>query len=232
MDSFSKLWKDIDFLKPLRKTRFIISSSILLFLAIISFLAPFFSDEISLVSKYKIIENFNLEFKHFLVISIFILIALIYVYIFVSHNLIKFYKYKDNTVYSNSNIIDKGKNKNGLHCSFYSNLGAYYYIGEIINNKEQIYLKGWCKITNNSDSRIYISTVRIKENYDLSFSVSQTGGENYILPNKVVDTSFFGYVDSSLFKIEQDIITDVIITDNFSNDYILKNIRFRYNPKK
>jgi|WetSurMetagenome_2_1015567.scaffolds.fasta_scaffold65644_2 hypothetical protein len=232
MGSFSKLWKDLDIFKPLKKTGFIISGIILVIFSFISFYTPLFPDEIKNISHYKILENFNLEIRYFLILLNIAIIIFIYVIIFINHNLLKFYENKDADIYSIVNINEKSKGKSDLHCVFYSNLGAYYYIGQIINNKEQIYVKGWCKITNNSDSKIYISSVKIKENYNLSFSVSQTGGENYILPNEVVDTSFFGNVDSSLFKIKQDIITDVIITDNFSNDYILKNIRFRYNPKK
>ncbi len=226
----NNLWKDLDIVKPF-KTFLVYFLIIAGFITFASFYLPLFSDKIDSLSKYKVLENFNLEFRYFIILITLLFFILIYLFIFFRHNLLKYRGIETGVIDPNYDNDGKTINMGNLRCVFYSNLGASYKISKVLN-KEHIRLEGYCKITNISDLKVFISSIRFKGNFAGDFYVRDSGGEGYINPNKVTNVNFWGYVDISLFKPKQDIITDVIVTDNFAVDYILRNIRFRYLPNE
>jgi len=229
MNTSNKLWKDLDIIKPF-KSFFIIFGSLSFIITFVGFIMIFFNDKIETLSKYKILDNFNLEFRYFLIIAIPFLFISIYVIIFLKHNLLKFRGIEAGVIYPNNLTNSTTNNSGNLHCVLYSNLGAYC---EIVKDSktEQFHLEAYCKITNISDSKVLITSIKFKDNYIGVFDVRDSQGEGSIKPHQVSTMRFWGYLDISLFKPKHDIITDVVITDNYSVEYILRNIRFRYITK-
>ena len=230
MGTSNKLWKDLDFVKPLKsfsKVFYIVVSII----TILGFILIFFPDETKSISKWKILENYNMEFGYLIIIIILLLFSISYIFNFFRYNFLKFYGVE--AVVNDPNYSADGKIKNlgNLRCVLYSNLPAYYKICNKFN-KEQFRLEGHCNITNISDSIVFISSIGFKDNFTGAFDVWDSHGENSINPHQLANVKFWGYVDISVFKPKRDIITDVIITDNFSVDYTLRNIRFRCSPNE
>jgi len=212
--------------KPL-KSFYTIYITVAGIIAIPAFLIPLFTDKIDSIAKYKIPIIFELEIRYYIVIIILLLFTIIYLYYLLK------YKYLETrgteAIVSDHNNDASGKimNMGNLRFVLYSPSLPIYEITKHIDN-EEFYIRGNCTVTNISNSKIYISSVKFKDNYTGAFNLEDSCGTDCINPNQVTTIRFWGYVPITVYKPKKDIITDVIFTDNLDVEYTLKNIRFRY----
>jgi uncharacterized membrane protein len=84
------MWKEIDIKIPIKKFWIVLLGIIAIF-TLIGIILSFFTSELSTLPKYKVLENYSLEFRWLFIFMFLIVLFSIMISIFVYHNMKKFY---------------------------------------------------------------------------------------------------------------------------------------------